>query len=342
MKFLIIGCYSYSDGYKAMNNGFTYLGHDIAFFPLYAAQNNIETEILNAVNGQKLSIELDGYINNNNNKCNYIIMWHGCDICDLYHKILLNIKNKSGVKLIQINWNPDPIFKNDLDNYYKDFDYIFSVSPKICKYLNIEKKYKSAYHFYQAFDEKYSFYKKDDNYKCDVSIMCTNLYTDDIWKDKKLNRKKILDILYSDTSITLKIYGPTFLNNLYPNSYKGYINYNNAYSVFSNSLINLNICSVGDVITDKISNKDCYYFSERLPQIMACNGLMVCDQTFGNLFKNDKEYVLLKSEEDIIQLVKDVKKNTKKYDRIRKNGYNKIKNNFNCNSFAKQILNKLK
>jgi hypothetical protein len=59
MKFLIIGCYSYSDGYKAMNNGFTYLGHDIAFFPLYAAQNNIETEILYAVNGQKLSIELD-------------------------------------------------------------------------------------------------------------------------------------------------------------------------------------------------------------------------------------------------------------------------------------------
>ena len=59
MKFLIIGCYGLADGYKAMSNGLRYLGHDIAFFPLFAAQNilkenknknySIEKEIIKVV-----------------------------------------------------------------------------------------------------------------------------------------------------------------------------------------------------------------------------------------------------------------------------------------------------
>jgi len=349
MKFLIIGCYKLADGYKAMSNGLRYLGHDISFFPIFAAQDflkdnkdyNIENEILRAVNGLDLTINFENYINICRNKCDYIILWHGVDMCAKYHQLLKNIKLKTNVKLIQLNWDPNHIFKDSLNIYYKDFNYIFSVNGNITKYLNNELKFKNAYHFYQAFDENYSFYKKDDNYKCDISILCTNLYTHNMWKDKIIDRKKLLDILYADKSINLHIYGPDFLNKLYPNAYKGYISYDKSYLVFSNSLINLNISPVGDTLTTKINSKNEYYFSERLPQILICKGLMVCDQNFEDFLKEDKDYIRLKKEEDIINIINDVKKNPKKYDTIRNNGYNVAFNNINCYKFGEYISKRI-
>lgn len=145
MKFLIIGCYGLADGYKAMSNGLRYLGHDIAFFPLFASQNilkqtknknyNIEEEIILAINSKPLSLRLDGYINNCSEKCNSVILWHGVDCCMNYSNMLKNIKEKTNVKLVQINWDPNPIFIKQLNSYYKIFDYIFSVNSKITKYL---------------------------------------------------------------------------------------------------------------------------------------------------------------------------------------------------------------
>ena len=350
MKFLIIGCYGLADGYKAMSNGLRYLGHDIAFFPLFASQNilkqnknksySIEKEIIKACNGDNLTVNLGGYINNCSEICDSIIVWHGVDCCMNYSDMLKNIKEKTNIKLIQINWDPNPNFIKQLNSYYKSFDYIFSVNSKITKYLR-EKKYKNAFHFHQGFDEDYSFYKEDNKYKCDISILCTNLYTDPMWKNKSICRKKLLDILYEDKSINLHVYGPTSLKNKYHDAYKGYISYSRAYSVFSNSLVNLNISPVADSLTYKIDGKECYYFSERLPQILACKGLMVCDQKFGKLLIENSDYIRLEREEDIISIVNDVKNNKEKYGSIRNNGFNKVMYNMNCQKFGEEIMSKL-
>ena len=351
MKFLIIGCYALADGYKAMSNGLRYLGHDIAFFPLFASQDilrdgkhknyKIEDEILSAIKGERLSVDMGLYINNCSEKCGSVIMWHGVDLCAKYNDTLKKIKSQTGIKLVQINWDPNPHFKKYLDSYYANYDHIFSVNSKITKYLRDTKKFKNAYHFHQGFDEDYSFYKKDEDFKCDVSMVCTNLYTNGMWKDKNLDRKKILDLLYADDSIDLRVYGPEFLGKKYPKAYKGYIPYSQAYLVFSNSLVNLNISSVGDSLTTKLDGKDFYYFSERLPQILACKGLMVCDQEFGTLLKKDKDYIKLEKEEDIIKIVNDVKAKTRKYNTVRKSGYTTVLKSLNCQKFGEQIMGRM-
>jgi len=333
MKFLIIGCYGLADGYKAMSNGLRYLGYDVAFFPFFAAQDilrggnhigyNITNEIVKAVNGDDLTVPLGQYINLCNKKADYIIVWHGVDLCAIYKDIFRDVKTKATpVKLIQLSWDANPHFQEKLDEYYEDYDYIFSVNPVIVEYLT-KKGYKNIYHFYPAFDEDFSYYKKSPDHECDVSILLTNLYTHPMWNEKKLCRKKIIDLIYADESINFHLYGPEKFRELYPRAYKGYIPYNDAHLVFSNSTVNLNISPVGDILTRKVGDEEVYYCSERLPQILACSGLMVCDQNFGEMLKDGEDYILLEKEEDIIKVIKNAKKNIKKYNKIRNSGKKK-------------------
>ena len=351
MKILIIGCYKLADGYKAMSNGIRYLGHTLSFFPLFSAQDvlkyktkenyNITDEVIKCLNGEKLSFDLPGYINVCSDKVDHCIVWQGVDCCDKYSDMFKTIKKETNINLIQINWDPNPNFINHLVNYYKYFDYIFSVNSKITNYLLKELKFKNAFHFNQSFDDEYSFYSEDDEYKCDVSILCTNLYTNHIWKNKKICRKKLLDIIYANKSINLHVYGPDFLKKHYPNAYKGYLPYMDSNLVFSNSLINLNISPVGDSLTDNFNGQECYYFSERLPQILGSSGLMVCDQSFGIFLENGTHYIKIDKEEDILEIVKDVKNNPKKYNKIRRRGFKKAIKHLNSTVFGEYILGKI-
>ena len=352
MKILIIGCYGLADGYKAMSNGIRYLGHNLAFFPLFAAQDvlkdkkrnkgyNITREVIKCIIGEELSVELPGYINVCKEKCDYVLVWHGVDCCEMYNKMFKAIKMNTSTKLIQLNWDPNPNFVKQLNSYYGYFDYIFSVNSKITNYLLKVKKYKNAFHFNQAFDDEYSYFCKSDEYKCDVSILCTNLYTNAMWKGKKICRKKLLDIIYRDKSINLHVYGPEFLKKHYPRAYRGYISYMDSYLVFSNSLINLNISPVADSLTDVFNGEECYYFSERLPQILGSGGLMVCDQSFGEFLKDGVHYVKIEKEEDILRIIKDVKENVDKYDKIRERGADVAMKHLNSTIFGEYILGKI-
>ena len=352
MKILIIGCYGLADGYKAMSNGIRYLGHNLAFFPLFAAQDilkdkkrnkgyNIFNEVLKSINGEELTVPLINYINVCKEKVDYCIVWHGVDCCRKYSNLFKLIKEKTSTKLIQINWDPNPNFKNDIDTYYNYFDYIFSVNSKITNYLLKKKNFKNAFHFNQAFDDEYSYFCKSDEYKCDVSILCTNLYTNNVWKNKKICRKKLLDIIYEDNKINLNVYGPTFLKKHYPRAYKGYIPYMDSNLIFSNSLINLNISPVGDSLTDVFNGEECYYFSERLPQILGSGGLMVCDQSFGEFLKDGIHYVKIEKEEDILRIIKNVKENVDKYDKIRERGADFAMKHLNSTIFGEYILGKI-
>ena len=353
MKILIIGCYGLADGYKAMSNGIRYLGHNLAFFPLFAAQDvlkdkkrnkgyNITREVIKCIRGEELSVELPRYVNVCSEKADITLVWHGVDCCEMYKDMFKAIKENTTTKLVQINWDPNPNFVKQLNSYYGYFDYIFSVNSKITNYLLKKKKFKNAYHFNQAFDDEYSYYCKSEEHKCDVSILCTNLYTNAMWKNKKICRKKLLDIIYKNPGINLHVYGPDFLKKHYPRAYKGYIPYMDSNLVFSNSLINLNISPVADSLTDVFNGQECYYFSERLPQILGSNGLMVCDQSFGKLLEDGVHYIQLDNEMDILKIIKDVKENSSKYDKIREAGQERANKYLNSTIFGEYILGKIR
>ena len=344
MKFLVIGCYGLADGYKAMTNGLRYIGHDISFYPLFEGRDyynqneyNYKDDIIRAINGEKLGRKYINYINMDNDKIDYIIWWHNIDNNIIYYDLLDNIK-KSGVKLIQINWDATINYKKYEKKYFVLFDYIFTVNPVLLNYIKNKYNLNNIYHFNQSFDTDYSYYLEDNKYKCDISILCTNLYTHSMWTDKKICRKKLLDIIYENEDINLHIYGPKFLEELYPRAYKGYISYNKSHLVFSNSLINLNISPVGDSLTDIIDEEECYYFSERMPQILACKGLMVSDQDYGKLLDKKEDYIILEKEEDIIKILEDIKDSNINIEKIKENGYKKVCEKLDCIKFGQNII----
>jgi hypothetical protein len=347
MKFLIIGACSLADGYKAMTDGISNLGHEIAFFPLFGAQQNkinndnynLSDEILKAINNEELTFKLDNYINESSNKTDYVIFWHNTDACCHFIDILSIIKENTNTKIIQINWDPNNNFEESTLKVFRYFDFIFSVNPKLVNYLRNEHNYNTAYHFNQTYSDEFSIRKKNMKYNCDVSILITNLYLDDLWKNKKICRKKIVDNIYNYPFINLHVYGPEFLKDLYPKSYRGFISYKNSNLVFSNSIVNLNISPVGDTLTDFIDDNKCYYYSERLAQILSCKGLAICDQDFGDFLIPNKEYILIDNEEDIVTLILDIKNNNKKkYDKVRLNGFKKSKELMNPENLGEYII----
>jgi len=320
-KILLIGFYGYSDGYYALGNELEKY-YDIKFFPLFAWRDKCIHS-----NYKKNDLELE--INNYNP--DMLLVWHNFDFIDHFvideihfnlKKYLQNIKN---IKKINLNW--------DLGYNYivmKDtieiFDIIFGVSIKHNTFSNYK-------FFNQGYNEKLSYKSEHDlKYKCDISFIGTNLY-ENYGNNKNCTRKQILDIITNDKTINCHIYGSENIKNMYPKHYKNYISYNNCHKVFSNSLLNLNISPIND---DKNNNH--YYYSERLAQIFGCEGLMVCNNDFGNFIPKNC-YIKINKPEEIISIINLIKNNKDIYDEYIKN-IKLIKEKFNYKNIVNEQMKK--
>ena len=172
-----------------------------------------------------------------------------------------------------------------------------------------------------GFDPKVTYYVKDDNYECDVSIVCTNLY-DDVkmfpLEDVRLNRKVLVDLLYQErATIKFHVYGPNFLSQLYPDCYRGFVTYANSARVFANSKINLCLHAVSfNSLNDQL------YFSERLPQILGAKGLLYCETLYSTLLIPNVNYILADLIDPIGQIKTILQNYTQAYyTNIKNNGY---------------------
>lgn len=330
---LFFGYYGFRDGYFAYGKYLKKKFDNFSFFPLLELRDKLNLENIN-INDIEMCINGKFLTNKNYSneliytRCqyNYILIAHNNDFLQNFYlgkinffHFLLELKKKYNFKLIQINWDPDDKNYNNF-KMIKNFDIGFYSNPKYLTYDNIK-------YFQQGYCEKTSFYKEIDNYKCDVSFIGTNLYTETSWENQNLNRKKILDIIYNETNIKLHIYGSDFLKNIYPKSYKGFINYEDCYKVFSNSLINLNISPLNDIKYEK-NGKKYYYYSERMPQIIACNGIMMSNNDYEDFLKKNDEYILIENLDKIIDIIYEFKNNKIKVENMKKN-IEKKKNNFN-------------
>ena len=341
MNILIIGYYRFEDGYYAYGKYFNQYFKSVSFFPLIECRdlskinqttiNDIET----VISGESLSNNVySKYLINENCPKNIVIIAHNNDmlatlkidnIMVIQHIQLL--KQKYNFKLIQINW--DPIINNTNNKIIKCFDKSFCSDPSLLKL------YKNVIFFQSGFCPNTSFFKEDNDYKCDVSFIGTNLYENPMYPNKLLNRKLIIDLLYSDKSIKLNIYGPKFLGDKYPDSYTGSIDYNNCYKIFSNSKINLNISPLVNVNTN-----DKLYYSERLPQILGCDGIMLSNNDLTPMLIPNEHYLYINHINQLLPCIHSFLKNTSLQEKIKKNVIN-IKNNFNYENIIRDLCKEL-
>ena len=191
----------------------------------------------------------------------------------------------------------------------KYVDHLLTVNPLEAQEHRIEGR--KAIHCCSGFHESLSYPIEDEKYKCDVSAVITNLYTDDIWdrKQQVVGRKELLDRLYADESINLHVYGPESIGAVYPRAYRGFAPYDICCRIFSNSRVNLCISPITIP----------HYFSERAPQIIGSGGLLATDTEIGNTLIPSRDYVLL--DNGAYETIKGLLVNEDKRAEIARNGY---------------------
>lgn len=166
-----------------------------------------------------------------------------------------------------------------------------------------------------------------EEYECDLSIVCTNLY--DFNDGLHINRRTMLDEIVRHKDIKFYIYGSKNLEKIYPDNYRGFIDFNDTYKVFYHSKINLNT---------HIRKNGNMYVNERTNQILGSKGLLYIDEITGldTLFNRHTECVVI-DENNYVEQIKGILENYELYEKVKENGYAKAKKHFTWDIFASNI-----
>jgi hypothetical protein len=225
-------------------------------------------------------------------------------------------------------------------NFYPLMDHIFSCYEKEINFFRDMKNTSISYN-YAGFDKDISYYEYDEEYECDISIVCTNLYENKMEFPEEatnITRYEIIEKLYINRDkLKFHIYGSDNLKDRYPDCYKGFIKYKNCNKVFSNSKINLSIHPIIYELNNKNSEEE--YFSERVPQILGSKGLLMTNSYFSKYLKNNEDYIYIDREMNWFDKILNIIKNTNDFDIIRENGYIKSLKYYQWNNFANIFIN---
>uniref|UniRef100_A0A6C0DYW6 Spore protein YkvP/CgeB glycosyl transferase-like domain-containing protein n=1 Tax=viral metagenome TaxID=1070528 RepID=A0A6C0DYW6_9ZZZZ len=256
-----------------------------------------------------------------------IVLWWNWSNITLQEMEIVRKKNSKRVFMIY-NWDDPPCWENNDLEIMKYFDISFSScistldrykkhGVKICKYL------------LPGFSPMTHYYEKNKDYECDVSFVCTNLYEK---HNTLINRKKMCIDLENDESINFHLYGPEFLKEIAPKSYRGSVEHEINRLVFSNSKININV---------HIDSSSDGYLNERSIIIPGCGGLMLIDDVKGleKNFIQDKECIVIKNQDTIIEQIKDILDNYQKNEKIKYAGYEKVIKNHLFDKWCDFIIN---
>ena len=334
MNILIIGYCHLDDGFLYAAHALEKLNYKVFFFPYlnYVMDNN--------QNRDKILLEK---INQDN--INICLWWNN----SIKYENFIKIINKDlKVKNYLFNWDPflynyekysciiwkDRIIEKDMS--YPLMDHIFSCFESEINYF--KNKLPITY-IPPGFDKNISKYVFDEKYICDISIVCTNFYknTQEFPNEStNITRYEIVDKLYENrNNINFHIYGPENFKNIYPECYKGFIKYQDCNKVFSNSKINLSIHPLVNELNNNNSKEE--YFSERVPQILGCKGLLVTNSHLNDKLNKNKDYIYIDNNIDWYSKLLHIIKNSEKYNYIRNNGYNKTILHYQWNNWAEKI-----
>jgi hypothetical protein len=179
-------------------------------------------------------------------------------------------------KIVLFNWD-DPhawtISCNQMTKRAPYIDLVLTSSAESVPWY-LKNGSKKAIVCYPTYSPNRHRFEPSPEYKCDISFICTNLYTSSEFNTQLLSRKGLLDSIYKlhcEGRIQFDLYGFPFLQDHYPRCYKRQIVYEENYKVFSSSRICLN---------QHVYNGD-QYLNERTITIMASGGVMLVDRIRG-------------------------------------------------------------
>lgn len=332
MKLCIISYYGFIETFKYAKEALENNNIEVLTFPLYKYIHDINDRKNNYLD------LLKEYILDNN--IDYVLWW----FINIPTDEFIWIKHETNVKYLFFNWDEPFNWKyDDLYTKSKYFDEVFVTCKETLKdYL--DNGVNNALCLYPGFSNEVNYkiinidFEDFNNYACDISICCTNLYEDEKkYPNQYINRKKLIDDIYKNQSkyhYTFHIYGPENLKYKYPKSYKGFSSYYQLNKIFNYSKINL--CT--HVVSDKYG-----YLNERCILIGASGGLLLVDSINGieETFEPNKEIIILDKNNYINQIV-NIINNYEDYIDIKNNLHKKVKEKYNYNKWAETISNIIK
>lgn len=322
MNLLIIGYCHLDDGFLYASNALEKLNYKIFFFPYLSY---IMDKIVN------LDELLTTYIKSNN--INICLWWNNSIKYENYYKVINRLKDNC-IKNYFFNWDPflynykkynSIIWKERIEDKEKIYPLMNNVFSCFEKEISYFKNIIQISYVPPGFDKNISKYVFDKDYECDISIICTNFYSNiNEFPDETTNitRYEIVNNLYENRNeFKFHIYGPENFKNIYPECYRGFIKYQDCNKVFSNSKINLSIHPLIYELNNLNSKEE--YFSERVPQILGSKGLLITNSYFTNKLIDKEDYIYIDKNIDWYSKFLDIIENSNSYDYIRNNGFNK-------------------
>lgn len=311
-KILIVSYYHLKESLLCASESFINLGYDICNFPLFQYAYDKNDKRLDYLELFLETIEKE--------EPNIILWWFfGISANDIQY-----IYNKNAnLYHILYNWD-DPFCWNssEFPKKCKNFDLVISSCFETqSNYL--KSNVKKVIYSLPPYSPSIYFPIDDIKYECDISFCITNLYeSEGTYPNQFINRKYIIDTLYN-SDLIFHLYGPNYLRDLYPKSYKGYVKHDNLSDIFHKSRINLS--------THIVSGKS-GYLNERSILILASGGLLLVEP--NDILKNNENCVFL--EEDFIEQIKGILNNYDDYEEIKQNGIEFVKE-MHWDNWAMQI-----
>lgn len=323
MKILLITFYELRESLLYAAEELIKLNHQVTYYPLFKYMNDKFSKLDNWFEHFCDHIQTENP--------NVILWWYHSIETEYLEKITIKFTH---IKNILFNWD-DPYNWTmcDMANKSKFYDIAFiTCSDSMKDYINAGCK--KAVYLLPGYNPKihYMTFEDDTNYTCDISFCCTNLYeNDDEYPNQIINRKKLIDLIYNNQTkygYVFNIYGPEFLRNLYPDSYKWMANYNETNKIFNNSKINL--------CTHVLGNRK-GYVNERVILILGSGGLLLVDNIDGivDLFQENNDIIVYDGT-NILEKISQILNNYDEMYKIRLNGNIKSRN-YTYEKWAKTI-----
>jgi hypothetical protein len=273
-----------------------------------------------------------------------VILWWFIYIPDDDFEKIIKSEPCSKIKQVFFNWD---IYHDWEQTSYKNkikyFDCVFvTCEGTLSKYT--ESGAKKSIYCPPGYDPQIHYMILDpdidpdyEQFECDISICCTNLYDPETFPDQYINRKTLIDEIYNNQEkygYRFKIFGPDRLKELYPNSYSGFVKYHDTNKLFNYSKMCL--CTHGVFSENK-------YMNERDAIILGSGGLLYVDPVCGldELLDIENECVIIEPDvKNVPQQIKYILDNYDDYYIVRYNGKQKSKQ-FTWDKWAEIIYNHL-